>query len=380
MSAKWNEDMIIVAQRTKALKEPTILTTGVEAETTGGHFDVIIMDDLTGLQNSQTPEQREKTKRFRRSMINLLEPGGLLIEIGTRWHLDDTFSVIFENELKYYDTMVRTVVENGKVIFPRHFAKKFDPVRKDWTLVADPKCMDYVEHLKESMPLDEFSAQYMNDPISSEFQMFKPEMFQYWNQKPEGLYVGMAVDLAISEERQADRTAIVVMGMDSKWKPYILDYLVGRWKPQDIVNNVFDMRNRWKPYVVGMEVNGFQRTLKLACEEEMRRRRDYFPIDEIKTGPEKSKESRIKSLEPFYRAGAVSHAAWMKGKDMEIELQTFPKGKHDDIIDAMSMCLPLMHPGTEQQQKGIDDGSWEWWFRKAQDQNMSFKGFFNHGV
>ena len=381
VSFKWNEDMVVVKQRTKALKEPTVQTTGVEAETTGGHYDLIVLDDLTGLQNSQTPEQREKTKRFRRSMLNLLEPGGLLVEIGTRWHLDDTFSVIFENEMKYYDVMVKKVVEGGKVIFPKHFARKFDPVRKDWVAVEDATCMDYIEHLKKSMPLDEFLSQYENNPISSENQLFKPEMFKYWNQRPEGLYVGMAVDFALSESKQSDRTAIVTLGMDSKYNLYVLDYIAMRSRsPQEIINAIFNERSKWKPVVVGMEVNGFQRALKLACEEEMRRRRDYFSIEEIRTGPEKSKETRIKSLEPFYRNGAVYHAAWMKGKDMEVELQTFPKGRNDDICDAMALCLPLMHPGSEKVSRGIEEGSWDWWFQKAQDSNMNLKGFFHNGI
>jgi len=208
-SARWNADEIIVKQRKKALKEPTIMTTGVEAETTGGHYDLIILDDLVGLQNSQTPEQRNKAKRFRRSMINLLEPrGGLLIEIGTRWHLDDTFSEIFEKEMRYYDVMIKEVVENGKLIFPKKFAKKFDPIRKDWIETNDPTCMDYIDHLKSSMPLDEFSAQYRNKPFSSENQLFKPEMFKYFSQRPQGLYLGMAVDLAISESRTADETCL----------------------------------------------------------------------------------------------------------------------------------------------------------------------------
>lgn len=379
VSTKWNEDLIIVKQRVKPLKEATITTTGVEAETTGGHFDKIILDDLTGLQNSQTPDQRDKTKRFRRSMINLLEPGGELYEIGTRWHLDDTFSVLFEKEIKYYDVMIRKVVEQGKIIFPKHFAKRFDPIRKDWQSTPDATCMDYIDHLKESMPLDEFNAQYLNDPISSETQLFKPEMFKYWSQRPEGLYLAMAVDLAISEDRQSDRTAIVVTGMDHEWKPYVLDYLVGRWRPGDLVNNVFEMQSRWRPHVVGMEVNGFQRTLKLACEEEMRKRRQYFPIEEIRTGPERSKENRIKSLEPFYRNGVVHHAAWMRGKDMENELQTFPKGRHDDIIDALSMTLPLLHPGMQNVQPGIPEGSWEAVANKARMANRPFQRFFNYG-
>lgn len=376
VSPKWNDDMIIVKQRTKALKEPTILTTGVEAETTGGHFDLIILDDLTGLQNSNTPEQREKAKRFRRSMINLLEPGGTLMEIGTRWHLDDTFSVIFEKESRYYDIMVRQVVENGKIIFPKHFSKNFDPITKDWVLDPTGESLDYIQHLKDSMPSDEFSAQYMNEPVSVESQMFKEGMFKYWTQRPEGLYVSMAVDLAISQRADADYTAISVLGMDKDFNLYVLDYLRGHWLPGDIVKNVFDMQSRWKPNAVGMEVNGFQRTLKYAVEEEMRRNQQYFGVDEIKNGPERSKESRIKSLEPFYRRGAVYHASWMKGKDMETELMTFPKGRHDDIIDSMAMTLPLLSPGTNVTTQEPGPGTYDHVLRQAQRFN-THGGYFN---
>jgi predicted phage terminase large subunit-like protein len=202
-------------------------------------------------------------------------------------------------------------------------------------------------------------------------------MFKYWNQRPEGLYVGMAVDLAISEARTADSTAITLLGMDHEWKLYVLDYLKGRWKPGEIVDNIFQMQGKWKPHVVGMETNGFQRTLKLSTEEEMRRRRTYFPIEEIKTGTGLSKESRIKSLEPFYRNGSVSHAAWMKGKDLETELQTFPKGKHDDLIDSMAMCLPLLHPGTIKTTNQEDD--WDRAVKLAHANMDPFRGYFQYG-
>ena len=380
VSARWNADEIIVRQRTKPLKEPTIMTTGVEAETTGGHYDLIILDDLMGLQNSQTPEQREKVKRFRRSMINLLEPrNGTLLEIGTRWHLDDTFAEIMEKELKYYDMVVRQVVENGKVIFPKKFSMKFDARRKDWIEVNDPLCMDYIDHLKASMPLDEFSAQYLNRPFSKENQLFKPEFFHYWVKRPEGLFTVMTVDLAISERSNADQTAIVVQGMDHKYNICVLDYLVGRWKPSEIIEKVFEMRSKWKPDITGMEVNGFQRTIKIACEEEMRIRKDYFPIEEIKNGPSLSKENRIKALEPFYRRNAVFHASWMRGKEFENQLQTFPKGRLDDIIDAQAMGLSFLQPGPANRNLDTREWTWDWALERARENNMPGRGFFDYG-
>lgn len=384
-SARWNADEIIVKQRVKALKEPTIRTTGVEAENTGGHFDKIILDDLTGLQNSQTAEQRAKTKRFRRSMMNLLEPGGELIEIGTRWHLDDTFSDVLGKESRYYNIMVRKVIEDGKLIFPKKFAKKFDVKLKDWISVDDPMCFDYVDSLKDSMPADEFSSQYLNEPMTAENQLFKPEYFKYWDEKPDGLHVVMCVDLASSQSVEADYTALAVVGMDKDYKIYALDYIRGKWhNPSDIVDNIFQMRDKWKPHILGMETNGFQYLLKLSVENEMRKRKNYFPIDEVRNGPKKSKFDRIKCMEPFYRSGDFFHALWMKNKDYETELQTVSgegiKGKHDDLMDAFSMTLPFLNPGMEiRQGNGDDYGSWDYWVKVANGRNFG-KGILGYGA
>ncbi len=373
----WNQDAVTVRQRTKALKEPTISTTGVEAEQTGGHFDLILLDDLTGLQNCQTPEQREKVKRFRRSMVNLLEPGGILLEVGTRWHLDDTFAEVFEKESEYYDIMIRKVVEDGKIIFPLKFNKKFDSKKKTWLSVSYP-CFDYIDHLKKSMTPAEFAAQYMNNPIDEENQLFKPSYFKTYDRRPERLYVSMTIDPAISEKQSADYFAINVCGMDEKYDIYVLDTLKGHWNVSESINNIFSMYTKWHPSVVGLETVAFQKALKQWLEEQMRVRGTYFPITELKRNTNESKEFRIKALEPFYRGGKIYHAPWMKS--LEEELLTFPKGRHDDEIDALASQLDLLVPGDSVAEQGIPPGSWEDAFQQAQKLNRPYEDFFHEVV
>lgn len=373
VSDYWNQDAVTVCQRTRAKKEPTILTTGIEAETTGGHFDVIFLDDLVGHQNCQTPEQREKAKRFRRSMVNLLEPGGTLIEVGTRWHLDDTFSEVFEKEKDYYDIMVRKVIENGQTIFPTKFNQRFDVAKKVWEQVPFT-CMDYIDHLKKSMTPAEFSAQYMNNPIDEENQLFRPEYFKYYDRRPLRLFVSMTLDPAISEKQAADYFAINVSGMDENYNIYVLDTLKGHWKVSDQVNNIFAMYEKWHPSVVGLETIAYQKALKGWLEEKMRERGVFFPITELRRNTNESKEFRIKAMEPFFREGKVFLAPWMKS--LEEELLTFPKGKHDDEIDALASQLDLLVPGDSQAHADIPFGSWEAEYQKAKRANQ-FHDFFH---
>lgn len=373
VSERWREDDIVIRQRRKALAAPTVGTSGVEAELTSSHYDIIILDDLQGEKNFQTPEQREKVKRYYRSMIDLIEPGGLIVVIGTRWHLDDVYQYIIDNESDYYDISVRRVIENGKIIFPKKFNKHFNKQNKSWESVSY-HCEDYLDYLKKR-PSEEFSSQYMNDPIDSENQIIKKEYFKYYERRPERLFVSMTIDPAISEKQSADYFAINVSGMDENYKIYVLDTLKGHWKVAESIDNIFSMYEKWHPSAVGLETVAYQKALKSWLEEKMRERGVYFPITELRRNTNESKEFRIKALEPFYRDGLVFHAPWMKS--LETELLQFPKGKHDDEIDALASQLDLLVPGDSQAAEGIPAGSWEAAFQEARKLNHPYDDFFH---
>ncbi len=376
VSERWREDDIVIRQRTKALAAPTIGTSGVEAELTSSHYDLILLDDLQGEKNFQTPESREKVKRYYRSMIDLIEPGGTIIVIGTRWHLDDVYQYILDNEAEYYDVTVRKVMEEGRIIFPKKFQKKFNPVVKSWESVAY-HCTDYIDYLKKR-PSEEFSSQYMNDPIDSLNQIFKKEYFKTYDRRPDRLYISMTIDPAISEKQSSDNFAINVAGMDENYRIYVLDTLKGHWKVAESIDNIFTTYQKWKPSAIGLETVAYQKALKSWLEEKMRERGIYFPITELRRSTNETKEFRIKALEPFYRDGMIYHAPWMKS--LEEELLQFPKGKHDDEIDALASQLELLMPGDSQAAEGIPPGSWEAAFQEASRFNRPYDNFFHETV
>jgi len=375
VSGRWNEEKIEVAQRTKSLAAPTIATTGVEGEMTSTHFDKIILDDLMGLQNYKTKEQRDKVRAFYRSMINLLEPDGQLIVIGTRWHLDDLYQTIIDTEKDYYDIMVRSVVENGRIIFPKKFNLKFDPARKQWAPVAE-KCMDYIQFLKQSTGGD-FYSQYMNNPVDDENQLFRTSYFKHYAERPSNLFTCMTIDPAISEKQSADYTGIVVAGRAPDKKIYVLDTLRGRWgSPKEIVDQIFLMRDKWRPDIIAIEENGFQKSLRYWAEDEMKRTGVFFPIETIKSPVERGglvKEYRIKGLEPYYRNGLVFHQSWMK--DLEEELAQFPRAKHDDLSDALSWQLDFLIAPEEERPETMRPGTWEFEAHEARQHLSPYKFF-----
>lgn len=96
----WNEGEIIIKQRTRVLKEASITASGIGAEKTGQHYDVVICDDLNSPSNSATQEGREKVIQHFRYLTSILEPNGILGVIGTRYAENDVIGFVLRNEME----------------------------------------------------------------------------------------------------------------------------------------------------------------------------------------------------------------------------------------------------------------------------------------
>lgn len=90
---------ITIKQRQFNLKESTFTASGIGAEKTGQHFDIIIADDLNSPSNSNTEEGRKKVIDHYRYLNALLDPGGEFVLIGTRYAADDCIGFVLENEI-----------------------------------------------------------------------------------------------------------------------------------------------------------------------------------------------------------------------------------------------------------------------------------------
>ncbi len=95
----WNEGEITIAQRTVIKKEASITATGIGAEKTGQHPDVLIMDDMNSPTNSMTIEGRQKVILHYRYNQAILEPDGIIAVVGTRYAADDMAGHIIQTEI-----------------------------------------------------------------------------------------------------------------------------------------------------------------------------------------------------------------------------------------------------------------------------------------
>jgi hypothetical protein len=121
-SDTWTEGEIIISTRTKILKEASITASGIGAQKTSQHYDIIIFDDVNGPTNSATAEQRDKVIAHYQMAQSLLDPGGEFIVVGTRYHENDLIGWIIKNEMGYatLDEMKKVPKDKGvRIIQPQ---------------------------------------------------------------------------------------------------------------------------------------------------------------------------------------------------------------------------------------------------------------------
>lgn len=85
----WREDSVTFTTRRKTLKEASITCGGVGTTKVGQHYDLIIGDDYNSPSNSDTKEKAQKVIDHYRYNLNILEPGGECVIIGTRYSEND---------------------------------------------------------------------------------------------------------------------------------------------------------------------------------------------------------------------------------------------------------------------------------------------------
>lgn len=354
---RWNRDEIIIRQRKQILDAPTIATTGLEKEQTSQHYDLIIADDLVARENSATPEQRSKVKDYINSLMALLEPNGELWVVGTRWSEDDAYGDLLEEGI--WDPLVRSAYaseDRSAPLFPEKFS------------------LEKLQFLRQKLGPYLFSCWYLNDPIAQEAADFKRESIKFYDPTtphPSSLY--LTIDPAVSLGRDADYTAMVVAGQFMDRRIRVVDRVHARMVPSDLVDRVFDLVKKWRLHRVGIETFAFQKTLKYEIQRQQRERGLFFSIDELgkrHTGrgePVLSKEARVRRLQPYFEQGLVELRSDMA--DLVDELLAFPRGKHDDLIDALSYQLdylvPSMGPYKPKQEV---EGSMGWWIKNKMRQ------------
>ena len=329
-SPKWTEDELVF-KREGVYKETSITAFTLESLPTGLHFDDIRVDDAVVPENVTTREMMEKVKNAFKLLRPILSPQGVLRVAGTIYDFSDLHRDLEKNS--EWRTYKRHAIEDGKPILPSKFTtEKLAEIRRE----VGP----YI-----------YSCQYDLDPIDPETAIFRKRNIQYFDTWRPGSYQTIiTVDPAFSEKRTSDYTAIMHTKTDTFRNLFVSDYIRAHLEMGNFLNALFNMVDsvQWLSSV-GVEIlpSETERNSALiyVLREEMRKRNKFFPLTPIK--PHQDKVTRTQPLQALFSNGMVFIRK--EHVELEDELLRFPKGEHDDLVDALAYAAGIIREPTPKQ-------------------------------
>lgn len=346
-----------------ANKQGSYSSSGIGGAITGKGANILLIDDpIKNSEEAQSEVIRQKVwDYYTTTLYTRLEKDAAIILILTRWHYDDLAGRLLEAQQKGGE-----FAEDWKIIDYPAIAEEDEKYRKKDKALWPAK-YDYGDlmKIKNTIGLMNWSALYQQQPLISELQEFKPEYFQYFEEDDivdKSLTIDILIDPALSQKRQADETGFIVRAkIMNKPQWYILDDLSDRYTPTDIIDLIFKQYEKLRKMYpnsnirVWIESVAYQKSLLYWLEEEQKRRRMYFLVEEIKSTGDKNQ--RIRGLVPLYKIGIIRHRSWMKNGKLEKQLIQFPQAKYDDRIDGLAFGLQTAEQTADIEEEEEDDNS-----------------------
>jgi predicted phage terminase large subunit-like protein len=221
-------------------------------------------------------------------------------------------------------------IENNKdILWPERFDREwFTDNYKDKLQLGHPEL--YAQEMLNK-PLDEATAFFRKHdflPITEDDKQALDN-----GKMPLVYYVG--VDLAISEKERADYSVFQVVGVDDKGMMYHIDRVKERIDGRDIIETFFALQTRWNPEFFAVEDEKISKSLGPFLIEEMMKRNKILNL--IPLRPSTDKPTRAKPLQAKMRIGGVKFRRDAEYfADLQSEFLAFPRGKHDDQVDAFA--------------------------------------------
>ena len=312
---------------------------------TGLWCDIMIVDDPIKPDDADSDVKRVWVNN---NYHNTLESRfddmttGRVIIIMQRLHNDDLGWHLNEQEAtgeweKWERVVIKAIADEDE-----------PPYRKQWESFFPKRFPLWKLYYKKSKKKETFAAQYQQQPTNKETQEFHEEWFKYYGTEdkpaPPWLRVFTTVDPAFKQGQENDESCVMTVWF--KWdKAYILEYSNGRYTPDQLQAKILYHITKRRPEKIWIEAFQAQSMIANFLRNELTKRGMYANIEEIRQTWDKP--SKIRRLVMPYKDWMIYHRYWMES--LEKQLKEFPRGKHDDIIDALQMVYDLytLQPNTE---------------------------------
>ena len=324
--------------------------------------NLIIVDDFESELNAYTPEARAKNRKWMtEAVIPSLSDEGKIAMIGTV--ISEDCFLYWAKESSAWNVLWYSIWnDKEESIWPERFPKeRILGIKDEFSSVGNINGF-YQEYMNIAQSPEDAPFQpdwiklhsYEYKKIDGQNLIIKNEGLENEKIKPVELYTG--VDPASSLSARADFFVIATIAIDNDNNKYVLDIYRDKISPAQQPQKIIDVYKKFRPRRVKVETVGYQEALRTAVRELMREEQLYIPGLEAGVKPRNSKSERLLSLVPLFAKGTF----YFKPEHMiaQQEFLSYPKGKHDDIMDAIWTALDGAKPCRRSEFNKLSEEDW----------------------
>lgn len=308
---------------------------GVGGAITGRGADLLIIDDPHKEQDIKKDSKSfEKAWNWYSSgPRQRLQPGGRIVVVMTRWSQKDLTGNLIkaqgEEDSDQWDVVeLPALLPSGEPVWPEY-----------WT-------REELIKTKASIPVNNWNAQYLQQPTAEEGAIIKREWWQDWEHKnpPKCEFIIQSYDTAFLKKQTADFSAITTWGVfeheDHGSCIILLNAFKDRYEFPELKRVAYEEYLYWRPDMVVVEAKASG--IPLSAEL-----RDMgIPVVNFTPSRGNDKHARVNSVSPLFENGKIfapmhEHFA----QELVEECAAFPFGDYDDYVDSMTQAVMRIKQG-----------------------------------
>ena len=386
----WNNDRIVLPNRIKRQREPSLEYGGVGGKSAGRHYKLHVPDDPvefsdlnSGQMSSTTMYQITKWLWANERTLLLNMYTSRMLFIGTRYAIDDVASTIIPKVCKFYGYPMdgarvnehgnwimyyRKAIEDGMLVFPESMTYEglVDMAETDWWTFAtqylnDPQNTGMAEfseyeikeaHLEYVSSMDEWFVELPSyDTKQRRWPLSQCDVIQ--GADPAG------TDRYLTAKTSRSATAILVTTPE---KDYIfMEVKAGYVSILDVFDLLFNNITKYGQWIrqTCLEEQGPFKVLDPIIRKEERVRNTYLNLMPVTATGDKDATIRA-VLQPELAKGKIYATPQCVAMIME-EVKAFPSGRRKDILDVLKILIKASIKPLSQEEVDEEDEYEERW-------------------
>jgi len=339
------------ANRWHTNQSGSYVAAGVGTAVTGRGAHILLIDDPVKDREEADSELRRQRvwEWFTSTAYTRLAPNGAIVLIQTRWHEDDLAGRLLEAKGDTWEVLDLPALHNDKALWPEAYDRSA------------------LERIRQAIGPRDWSALYQQSPSPDEGVYFKRDWFSWYDRLPANLYFYGGSDYAVTDQG-GDYTVHVVAGIDHNQDIYVVDL----WRDQSTtdvwIDGFLDLVDQHQPLMWAEEQGQIIKSVGPFISRRMDERGVYCAREQFTST--RDKPTRARSFQAMAASGKVylpRDTSWSPA--LINELLTFPAGKHDDMVDALSLLCRMLSDmvgAAPKSPEGKKPDRWDAAFEKAE--------------